>query len=119
MSGTGSDRWREAGGNCEPRSLMPGPVCIHPLVARAWASPPVSHRSPAFTESYEEVRSSLNGLVSGTGMEVTLFPGAGTLANDAVAANLKAIFGHQEGLVLSNGEFGERIANQALSAGLG
>jgi aspartate aminotransferase-like enzyme len=51
-------------------------------------------------------------------MEVTLFPGAGTLANDAVAANLKAIFGHQEGLVLSNGEFGERIANQALSAGL-
>ncbi len=109
---------REAGGNCEPMSLMPGPVCIHPLVARAWASPPVSHRSPAFTESYEEVRSSLNGLVSGTGMEVTLFPGAGTLANDAVAANLKAIFGHQEGLVLSNGEFGERIASQALSAGL-
>lgn len=109
---------REAGGGCEPISLMPGPVCIHPRVARAWASPPVSHRSPAFTESYEEVRSALKGLVSGMEMEVTLFPGAGTLANDAAAANLKAIFGHQEGLVLSNGEFGERIAHQALSAGL-
>ena len=109
---------REAGGGCELISLMPGPVCIHPRVARAWASPPVSHRSPAFTDSYQEVRSGLNGLVSGMEMEVTLFPGAGTLANDAVAANLKAIFGHQEGLVLSNGEFGERIANQALSAGL-
>lgn len=109
---------RQAGGGCEPISLMPGPVCIHPRVTRAWASPPVSHRSPAFTESYQEVRSALNGLVSGMEMEVTLFPGAGTLANDAAAANLKAIFGHQEGLVLSNGEFGERIANQALSARL-
>ncbi len=107
--------------SCEraPISLMPGPVCIHLRVARAWASPPVSHRSPAFTESYEEVRAGLNGLVSGMGMEVTLFPGAGTLANDAVAANLKAIFGDRQGLILSNGEFGERIANQALSAGLG
>ncbi|MGC2161712.1 MAG: aminotransferase class V-fold PLP-dependent enzyme [Silvibacterium sp.] len=102
----------------EPVSLMPGPVCIHPRVARAWASPPVSHRSPAFTEKYEEVRSGLNGLVGGTGLEVTLFPGAGTLANDAVAANLKALFGREEGLVLTNGEFGERIAKQAASAGL-
>jgi aspartate aminotransferase-like enzyme len=95
---------------------MPGPVCIHPGVAEAWAWPPVSHRSPAFTASYEEVRSGLNRLVDG--LEVTLFPGAGTLANDAVAANLRAIFGDEEGLVLSNGEFGERIANQAGCAGL-
>jgi aspartate aminotransferase-like enzyme len=114
--------WRRAVTEREPAgarkliSLMPGPVCIHPRVARAWASPPVSHRSPAFTESYQEVRRSLNGLLDG--MEVTLFPGAGTLANDAVAANLKAIFGGEAGLVLSNGEFGERIANQAASAGL-
>jgi aspartate aminotransferase-like enzyme len=40
-------------------------------------------------------------------------PGRGTLANDAIAANLKAIFGNAKGLVLTNGEFGERLANQA------
>jgi aspartate aminotransferase-like enzyme len=107
---------RESVGTRAPISLMPGPVCIHPRVAQAWASPAVSHRSAAFTTSYEEVRSGLDRLVDG--MEVTLFPGAGTLANDALAANLKAIFGDKEGLVLSNGEFGERIANQSACAGL-
>ncbi|MGH9586911.1 MAG: aminotransferase class V-fold PLP-dependent enzyme [Acidobacteriaceae bacterium] len=100
----------------EPVSLMPGPVSIHPLVVDAWSSRPVSHRSAAFTEAFEEVRRMLNGLIPG--MEAVIFPGAGTLANDAVAANLKAIFGEREGLVLCNGEFGERIANQAESAGL-
>lgn len=109
-------RWRRVVAASRPISLMPGPVSIHPRVAQAWASPAVSHRSPAFTANYEEVRRGLNRLVEG--MEVTLFPGAGTLANDAVAANLKAMFGEEEGLVLSNGEFGERIANQAACAGL-
>jgi aspartate aminotransferase-like enzyme len=51
-------------------------------------------------------------------MDVVLFPGAGTLANDAVAANLRAIFGDAEGVVLANGEFGERLARQARRAGL-
>ena len=100
----------------EPMSLMPGPVCIHRDVMETWALPPISHRSPAFTAKYEAVRYSLNRLVDG--MEATIFPGAGTLANDAVAANLRAIFGNRKGLILSNGEFGERIAEQAASAGL-
>jgi aspartate aminotransferase-like enzyme len=52
------------------------------------------------------------------GLDVVMFPGAGTLANDAVAANLKAIFGKTEGLVISNGEFGERLAVQATRTGL-
>lgn len=108
--------WRRLAENRKPISLMPGPVCIHPLVARAWESRPVSHRSSAFTESYEQVRRRLNGLMQG--MDAAIFPGAGTLANDAVAANLRAIFDDREGLVLSNGEFGERIAKQAASAGL-
>ena len=52
-------------------------------------------------------------------MEVTLFPGAGTLANDAVAANLKAIFGDRQGLILSNGEFGNGSRTRRSTAGLG
>jgi aspartate aminotransferase-like enzyme len=108
--------WNRTGVVSDPVSLLPGPVCIHPRVAAAFASPPVSHRSPAFIERFETVRSLLNGLLSGT--EAALFTGSGTIANDAVAANLKAIFGDAKGLVISNGEFGERIGNQAARADL-
>jgi aspartate aminotransferase-like enzyme/N-acyl-L-homoserine lactone synthetase len=109
-------RWSRTSKPQDPISLMPGPVCIHPRVAEAFASPPVSHRSPAFIECFEKVRLLLNGLLRGT--EVALFTGTGTLANDAVAANLKAIFGDAKGIVISNGEFGERLASQAVRAGL-
>jgi aspartate aminotransferase-like enzyme len=44
--------------------------------------------------------------------------GSGTLANDAVAACLRARFGDAPGLVLANGEFGERLLRQARAAGL-
>lgn len=109
-------RWTRRSTISDPISLMPGPVCVHPRVAEAFASAPVSHRSPAFVDYYEKLRFLLKGLLNGT--EVALFTGSGTLANDAVAANLKAIFGDARGLVISNGEFGERIANQAVKAGL-
>ncbi len=108
--------WDRATKKSNPMSLMPGPVCIHPRTIAAFASSPVSHRSPAFIDCYERVRTLLNGLLAGA--EAVLFPGGGTLANDAVAANLKAIFGETRGLVIGNGEFGERIADQARRAGL-
>jgi len=108
--------WDRAAKKSHPMSLMPGPVCIRPTVIAAFASPPVSHRSPAFIDCHERVRSLLSGLLGGA--EVVLFPGGGTLANDVVAANLKAIFEDTRGLVISNGEFGERIADQAERAGL-
>ena len=97
-------------------SLMPGPVSISPAVARSFALQPVSHRSETFLDKYENARSLLKGLAGN--MEVALFAGAGTLANDAVAASLKEIFDDAPGLVVSNGEFGERLANQAIRAGL-
>ncbi|HEX4311146.1 MAG TPA: aminotransferase class V-fold PLP-dependent enzyme [Acidobacteriaceae bacterium] len=108
--------WHRAAPPREAVSLLPGPVAIHPRVAAAFASAPVSHRSPAFVETYERVREQLRAFAAG--MDVVLFPGAGTLANDAVAANLKAIFGDAEGVVLANGEFGERLVKQARAAGL-
>jgi aspartate aminotransferase-like enzyme len=108
--------WRRAATPRVPVSLLPGPVAIHPRVAAAFAGAPVSHRSAAFIETYEKVREQLRAFVAG--MDVVLFPGAGTLANDAVAANLKAIFGDAEGVVLANGEFGERLVRQARGAGL-
>jgi aspartate aminotransferase-like enzyme len=109
-------RWHRSTAQRAPLSLLPGPVAIHPRIAAAFATAPVSHRSPAFVETYERVRGQLRLFVPG--MDVVLFPGAGTLANDAVAANLRAIFGDAEGVVLANGEFGERLAKQARGAGL-
>lgn len=95
---------------------MPGPVCISPGVTTAFTSVPISHRSSSFKSCYVRVTSLLNGLFSGT--EGVVFPGGGTLANDAVAANLKAIFKDRRGLVISNGEFGERLLNHAKTARL-
>jgi aspartate aminotransferase-like enzyme len=109
-------RWQRTAATQNPVSLMPGPVCIHPRVAEAFNTFPESHRSDRFLHVYERVTRLLNGLSNGA--EVALFSGTGTLANDAVAANLKAIFARAEGLILTNGEFGERLANQAAKAGL-
>jgi aspartate aminotransferase-like enzyme len=49
---------------------------------------------------------------------VALFVGSGTLANDVVAAALAADRGSGTGLILVNGEFGARLARQALRFGL-
>jgi aspartate aminotransferase-like enzyme/predicted N-acetyltransferase YhbS len=97
-------------------SLLPGPVEISNAVARAFHAAPVSHRSKAFVELYEDTRARLGDLMGG--MKTAILGGSGTLANDVVAANLRAAFGNAEGLVLANGEFGERLVRQARRAGL-
>jgi aspartate aminotransferase-like enzyme len=48
--------------------------------------------------------------------DAALIVGAGTLANDVVAASLRSLAGR--GLVLASGEFGERLADHAQRAGL-
>jgi aspartate aminotransferase-like enzyme/GNAT superfamily N-acetyltransferase len=97
-------------------SLLPGPVEIGQEVERAFHTPPVSHRGASFVAAYEEARSRLGSLMGG--MQTAVLGGSGTLANDAVAANLRACFADEPGLVLSNGEFGERLIRQASLAGL-
>lgn len=108
--------WRRIRSKSNRVSLMPGPVCTTEGVTAAFASVPVSHRSAAFKSCYGRITSLLNGLLPGS--KAVVFPGGGTLANDAVAANLKALFKTRRGLVISNGEFGERLIDQARTAGL-
>jgi aspartate aminotransferase-like enzyme len=109
--------WARSRARQKPRVLLlPGPVNIHLEVKRSLLREPLSHRSEDFISMFEETRANLRALVPG--LDVTMFPGAGTLANDLVAANLKAIFGKTAGIVISNGEFGERLAAQATRAGL-
>lgn len=94
-------------------NLTTGPVAIGAAVSAAFAQPPVSHRSAAFDGLIERVRVRLRALCGAA--DAVLMPGSGTLANDAIAAQLAAeLATHgQPGLVLSNGEFGERLIDHA------
>jgi aspartate aminotransferase-like enzyme/GNAT superfamily N-acetyltransferase len=94
----------------EPISFLPGPVPVAAAVRSALATPPRSHRSRAFMDDFQTVRERLRALVSAPHVEVLL--GSGTLANDAVAARLA--IEREPGIVLSNGEFGERLIDHAL-----
>jgi aspartate aminotransferase-like enzyme len=94
---------------CAHASFLPGPVVLTPAVTAAFRSPPVSHREPAFLEMMSRTRAALSSLVQAS--HLALLVGTGTLANEAVAAQLKCIGG--PGLILSNGEFGERLIDQA------
>ena len=89
-------------------NFLTGPVALRPEVRAEFSAPPVSHRSPAFLELMRRTRTSLNHLVNSS--HVVLMIGSGTLANDAVAAQLS---NDGPGLVLSNGEFGDRLIDHA------
>jgi aspartate aminotransferase-like enzyme len=97
-----------------PASFLPGPVAIHPLVRRAFERPPESHRMEEFIAEFQKIRQRLCQLVSARQVQILL--GSGTLANDSVAAQLS--LEKKPGLILSNGEFGERLIDQAQRFGL-
>ena len=95
-------------------NLLPGPVTVAPAVQTALSEAPASHRSPAFAAHFAAVQQQLRALTGARHVQLLL--GSGTLANDAVAAQLSLC--DQRGLVLSNGEFGERLADHARRVGL-
>ena len=93
----------------QPVNLVPGPVSVCAEVRRAMSGPPVSHRSEDFIKDFQLVRKRLCKLTGSKRVEVLM--GSGSLSNDAVAAQLSLEKG--EGLILSNGEFGERLIDHA------
>lgn len=97
-----------------PANFMPGPVAIASEVQRAYETKPVSHRSDQFMKDFADTKQKLCDLVNCR--EAAILTGAGTLANDAVAAQL-SLLGAQ-GLILVNGEFGYRLVKHAEAAGL-
>ncbi len=108
-AGPALSAYRDTMPRCEPVTFLPGPVALHPSVCRAFAQPPVSHRSREFRADFQRLRKQLCNLVGASRVEVML--GSGTLANDAIAGQLSLL--RQPGLILTNGEFGERLADQA------
>ncbi len=100
--------------NGPPGNFLPGPVVVHPSVTAAFARPAVSHRHPDFARDLAATHDSLRALTGARHVHVLV--GSGTLANDTVAAHLSLLA--SPGVVLSNGEFGERLADQARRARL-
>ncbi len=90
-------------------NFLPGPVNISHDVRRIFAEPPLSHRSERFVNDFQQTKQLLCQLVNAQHVEI--LPGSGTLANDAIGAQLSLIPGR--GLILSNGEFGERLVDHA------
>src|SRR5438445_176735 len=95
-------------------NFLPGPVTVRREVRRAFEQAPESHRSEAFVKDFQATRQLLCELVHAE--KVELFLGSGTLASDVVASQLS--LEQQHGLILSNGEFGVRLLDQAERAGL-
>lgn len=95
-------------------NLLPGPVSRFSAVDRAFRQEPVSHRSDAFYQDFAQLQYRLKTLTSCH--SVHLMSGSGTLANEAVAAQLSLLEG--SGIILSFGEFGERLVQQAKRWGL-
>lgn len=88
-------------------NFLPGPVDVHPAVRAEFERKPASHRGAPFGGEMERVRASLRRLTGARHAVVLL--GTGTLANDVVAAQLS--LSGTAGVVLANGEFGERLVD--------
>ena len=95
-------------------NYLPGPVSITQGVLEASSATPRSHRSQQFMNHFNVLRKTLCEKVNADCVQI--MTGSGTLANDAVAAQLSILSGR--GLVLVNGEFGGRLYDQAVRAGL-
>lgn len=101
--------------SAELANFLPGPVATHHSVQKAFAEAPVSHRSDDFIMDLEITKQMLRRLTGARFSEISL--GSGTLANDIIAGQLSLL--GKQGLILSNGEFGERLIDHATRFGLG
>lgn len=95
-------------------NYLPGPVDVHEEVRRAFERGPISHRSERFSADFHATKRLLCELTGAKYVEILL--GSGSLANDAVGGQIKLLAA--PGLILSNGEFGERLVDHATRLGL-
>src|SRR5262245_40703022 len=93
----------------EPVSFLPGPVSLAPDVCAALARPPVSHRDGEFQDGFRRTSERLCALAGANHAQILL--GSGTLANDVIGGQIALLGG--PGVVVSNGEFGERLIDHA------
>ena len=90
-------------------NVLPGPVTIKSIISDEYKNAPESHRGTNFKDKFLSINNKLCGVVQSKHVQV--LTGSGTLANEVMLAHLATLSG--KGLVLSNGEFGNRIMHQA------
>lgn len=96
--------------------LCPGPVSTSARVKAALAGVDLSHRDRAFVDVLGRAVARLGRVAGVTDHEVLLVGGGATAATEAALATF---VGHEERLlVISNGAFGERIAEMAQCLGI-
>lgn len=76
----------------------------------------VSHRSDMFGRLHHQLCHNLKELANVS--NIALVNGSGTVANDMMFNQLKQRFWDKKGVICSNGEFGERLIQQAMAIGL-
>lgn len=88
--------------------LTPGPVTISKKVSQTLSKPVLFHRTDKFCALYSRVCSKLATVFGASSAhQILILSGSGTLGNEAA---LSSIFGPKDKiLVLSNGDFGERL----------
>lgn len=90
-------------------NVLPGPVDIKNIVAEEYKNLPESHRSEEFSGNYQDICQSLCSFVNTKNVQV--FTGSATLANEVMLAHISTL--SEKGLIISNGEFGNRLIHQA------
>lgn len=90
------------------KNFYPGPV----EQLTSIESSPISHRSVDGVALFNECQQQLTKLSESR--YVAILNGSGTTANDMMLATIKAKFPDEPGVIISNGEFGKRLVQQAV-----
>lgn len=89
--------------------FSPGPVMTSPRIKSSLAHPDMCHRRPMFEQILSRVRQNLLRLFSASeDYTAVVVSGSGTAANETALSSI--IRPEEEVLLISNGEFGERLA---------
>ena len=93
----------------EPLLMIPGPVMLHPRVLQAMSKQMINHRDKAFSEMYDECRSTLQDILK-TKNDTYVLTGSGSCSMEAAISNL--VKGDRV-VSIVNGKFGERFRDIA------
>lgn len=99
--------------------FAPGPVMTTERVKMAALVPDICHRRPVFEKLYSDIRNNLLKLFHGEKDEYTtvVVSGSGTSSNETVLSSV--MDNNKKVLLISNGEFGDRLKNIISCYGIG
>jgi 2-aminoethylphosphonate-pyruvate transaminase len=99
--------------------FAPGPVMTTERVKMAALAPDICHRRPVFEHLYSDIRNNLLELFHGDKEEYTtvVVSGSGTSSNETVLSSVMEK--NKKVLLISNGEFGNRLKNIINCYGIG